>query len=503
MSSESTKIKKCANCGIFSNKIPGPKKIVDTLSDAASYSEFFNRDISIGSYVCKNCRTDYSFEQSKLRKTEALQNLPSTAGAQTESEKSESQQSSGTTVSFSQSSGSVYECNIVEKQDIEYVELPFRRPVSTHKRCFICRENRAKLVQVPFEARQQVFMKERTFIPKGNRCCGKHLLKKRIYEDEIQNIIIVSNTSNVQVDEVAKMLNFLSVSCDRELTDRIGDFTLSDERIFTFTGLTWEQIIELKEMMPSVRNSESRSVTQALVVFLFRMRTGNSNNLISSVLGLDRPQQVSDYSDSILNAFEHDILPYKFGIHAMKRQQLIENTAPIAKELHNLSDDELGLVCDATYLYHQKSTNNDYQRRSYSGQKKKPLTKPFTICTTNGLIVDIMGPYFANQNDAQIMQQIIEDPNGLVTLLKDGDAFFVDRGFRDVQALLEEKKYKVYMPALKGKRNQLNTEESNRSRKVTLVRWVVEAIHGIIGMKYKLFHQQFDNKMIPKAHIYC
>lgn len=251
-------------------------------------------------------------------------------------------------------------------------------------------------MQVPFEARQQEFMKKRIFIPKGNRCCPKRLLNKRLYEDEIKNIIIVSSTSNVQVDEVTKMLNFLSVSSDRELSDRIGDFTLSEERIFIFTGLTWEQIIELKDMMPSMKNSESRSVTQALVIFLFRMRTGNSNNVISSVLGLERPQQVSNSSDSVLKAFEHDVLPSRFGIHAFTRQELIENTAPIAKELHILSDDQVGLVCDGTYLRHQKSTNNDYQRKSYSGQKKVPLTKPFTICTTNGLIVGIMGPYYAN-----------------------------------------------------------------------------------------------------------
>lgn len=42
------------------------------------------------------------------------------------------------------------------------------------------------------------------------------------------------------------------------------------------------------------------------------------------------------------------------------------------------------------------------------------------------------------------------------------------------------------MPALKGKRNQLSTKESNQSRFVTKVRWVVEAIHGIIKQKYRL-----------------
>ena len=139
--------------------------------------------------------------------------------------------------------------------------------------------------------------------------------------------------------------------------------------------------------------------------------------------------------------------------------------------MHNVADDELVLVCDATYLYDQKSTNNDYQRKSYSGQNKKQLTKPFTICTTNGLIVDIMGLCYANLNDSQMMREIIH-------------GFFVDKGFRDVQPLLEENKYKVYIPALKGKRNQLKTLESNRSRKVTLISWVVEAVHRINGIKY-------------------
>ena len=62
----------------------------------------------------------------------------------------------------------------------------------------------------------------------------------------------------------SKLLNCLSISCDRELTDRVGDYTLSEERLKAFTGLTWEQLIELREMMPSMRNSENRNVTQAL-----------------------------------------------------------------------------------------------------------------------------------------------------------------------------------------------------------------------------------------------
>jgi len=79
-----------------------------------------------------------------------------------------------------------------------------------------------------------------------------------------------------------------------------------------------------------------------------------------------------------------------------------------ARKLLNLTDDQVVLILDGTYVYHQKSSNNEYQRRSYSGQKKKPLCKPFTIVTTNGYVVDMLGPYSANLNDAEILKEVLK-----------------------------------------------------------------------------------------------
>ena len=128
------------------------------------------------------------------------------------------------------------------------------------------------------------------------------------------------------------------------------------------------------------------------------------------------------------------------------------------------------LIYDSKYTRHTKSTNNDYQRKSFSGQKKVSLCKPFPICTINGYVVDMLGPYLANQNDADIMKTIIEDPNGLCKFSRMNDVFVLDRGFRDVVKNLEEKNFKVLIPALKGKRKQLSTGESNQSRFVTKIR---------------------------------
>ena len=199
-----------------------------------------------------------------------------------------------------------------------------------------------------------------------------------------------------------------------------------------------------------MRNSEIRNVTQALVTFLFKLRSGNSNSLISAILGLRNEQQVSEYCKSVINSFEKDILPQHFGFAAISRDQLINCETSFFAEKLLSADGKLALIFYGTYVHHQKSTNNEYQRKSYSGQKKKTLCKPFTICTTTGYIVETLGPYLATENDASIMKDVLEDPNGLKSILQKGDICVVDRGFRDVKDYLEQQGYKVFMPALKG-----------------------------------------------------
>ena len=126
----------------------------------------------------------------------------------------------------------------------------------------------------------------------------------------------------------------------------------------------------------------------------------------------------------------------------------------MAKKLFN-TNNKLFLICDGTYARHQKSTNNEYQMKSYSGQKKVPLCKPFTICTTDGFIVDMLGPYLANQNDAEILKSVVEDPHGLRRFLKEGDVFVLDRGFRDVKETLEEQNFRVLKAQRQRKRVKL------------------------------------------------
>ena len=83
--------------------------------------------------------------------------------------------------------------------------------------------------------------------------------------------------------------------------------------------------------------------------------------------------------------------------------------------------------------------------------------------------------------------------------MRTNDVFVFDRGFRDVFKYLEEKHLKV--PALKGKIKQLSTEESNQSRFVTKIRWVVEAVHDVLKQQSRLLDHKIDNHLVPNIGI--
>ena len=101
--------------------------------------------------------------------------------------------------------------------------------------------------------------------------------------------------------------------------------------------------------------------------------------MLSSILQLENEHNVSDYCDSVMRSFEAYVLSLCFGLDSLNRDDLIRNhTTDMAKKLFNINN-KLFLICDGTYAGHQKSTNNEYQMKSYSGQKKVPLSKPFTI----------------------------------------------------------------------------------------------------------------------------
>lgn len=140
----------------------------------------------------------------------------------------------------------------------------------------------------------QSYVKMKIHIPSENRCCRTHLIKDRFYDEDLVFLKIYSNSSNISPSELSKMMENLTIKCD-SLYDKVEDYSLS-EKLFIFIGLNWENIILLRNIVTSMRDRQTHSVTQALVVFLFKLRTGNSNKILASILQLENEQLISEYS---------------------------------------------------------------------------------------------------------------------------------------------------------------------------------------------------------------
>lgn len=84
-----------------------------------------------------------------------------------------------------------------------------------------------------------------------------------------------------------------------------------------FVGLRWENILELREMLTSLRNTGFRCVVTQAIVVVVATTQGNSNSMKAAILGLQREQQVSEYSAAVIRSFERDVFNTRFGISAI------------------------------------------------------------------------------------------------------------------------------------------------------------------------------------------
>lgn len=103
------------------------------------------------------------------------------------------------------------------------------------------------------------------------------------------------------------------------------------------------------------------------------------------------------------------------------------------------------------------------------------------------------------KTDAQIMSEIINDQTSpLHILLQTDDVFILDRGFRDSIPDIESAGYVAHMPPSKDRHaTQLTDIQANKSRQVTMVRWVIEVINGWFKRYYKIFRHTIINKTLP------
>ena len=249
-----------------------------------------------------------------------------------------------------------------------------------------------------------IFMKLGIFVPPGNRSYSAHIYKDHLSFEALQLIkhsaadVVYLNTEAVieLLDDCAHLIrsaktfdfddpSSLDVKSYYTITGLQKGKTLLVEivAIFSIVIFILDHFNHLLSTVSSLRNSSIRSTRVALAVFLAKMRLDMSNNVLASLFHLKDKRTVARIIQNVAQAHQKDFVPYHLGLQHIDRATVVQkHRTSIASELMTDGDDQAIIVMDGTYLYVQKSSNNSFQRRSFSMHKYRNLIKPMIVTAT-------------------------------------------------------------------------------------------------------------------------
>jgi len=149
----------------------------------------------------------------------------------------------------------------------------------------------------------------------------------------------------------------------------------------------------------------------------------------------------------------------------------------------------------------QKPSEILLQKKTYSLHKHANLFKPMMVVTPSGYILAADGLYFADNGntDAEILKAMLSSSESIMTVLQENDVLLLDRGFRDSIGAAENAGLRTYMPSLLKKgQAQFSTEEANKSRQVSMLRFIVEQVNARVKLRYKFFDHRIPVSYFPK-----
>ena len=371
------------------------------------------------------------------------------------------------------------------------LNLPnYKRAANTSRHCvFHGCVFAQQLHMVPTFIKKMLIGKHNFYIPRNTRVCETHL-NLDVWHLLLQNNNIYSNFTAIQIEDIISIakadhptFNFEKVA---EMQNVICHY---------WTGLTIASFLNLFSILPALTFKRPKN---ALAIYLAKLRTGESDRRLATLFAVSRPT-LTTILNKIRECLTQYLVPNYIGLNHMTHMDIVNRNLSIPNALFSNENRPAIAIFDGTYVYLQKSSNYLFQKKTYSLHKYDNLVKPFMIVSCDGHIIDVVGPYAATQTDAEIMNHLFQaEDSPYRQLFQRNDVFILDRGFRDAIPLLETLGFQIHKPESLGPgQTQLTNEQANKSRKVTLCRWVVEVVNGRFKRDFKLFRQRFFNIASP------
>ncbi|CAH2092865.1 unnamed protein product [Euphydryas editha] len=383
-----------------------------------------------------------------------------------------------------------------DQQEAEIFMPDHVRTPNSSRRCIYRACRSENLRRIPASIKLYGICNYRLYMSPSARLCEDHLMHLR-WEELLDSVNVTHYFNSRLITDMTNML--IQAVNNTSRLDFESPMGLDENELHFWTGLRSEQFNNILEETPSL--SQRKRPRTVLGIYLTKLRTGETNERLATLFNMSRSQLQRNLKEARV-CLTQDFVIRHLGIDHITRDNVLDRNLLIPKQIFgNEANTKAILICDGTYIYIEKSANFSFQRVSYSHHKFRNLLKPFLIVCSDGYIIDVLGPYPATTSDALIMKSIMNnEEHPLHVFLNHGDVFNLDRGFRDSIDDIEACGYEAHMPPSKDRNaTQLTTEQANKSRLVTICRWVVEAVNGKFKNRFNLLRQKYFNKTLPNV----
>ncbi|CAF3389448.1 unnamed protein product [Rotaria socialis] len=278
-------------------------------------------------------------------------------------------------------------CSVTEqhvKGDTSEIAIRVPRCTKSHRSCIVCELSDETCKVLSKQQRTLIFVKRGIFISEDARCCPSHIYNKQLNFDSLCQI------RGTHFDKLVFDANRLEeiIADFRLIVDNLKTFdfddpySLSDMDYYNITGLHKDEFDIVVDSVVSMRESRIRSKRTTTALFCAKMRLGLSNSVLSTMFHIKDDKVVSRIIHQVTEALMKNFVPKHTGFRHVSRQTVLEQHQTLkANMLLTSNNQQVVVVMDGTYLYLQKSANNELQRRNYSTHKHRHLIKPMIITT--------------------------------------------------------------------------------------------------------------------------
>lgn len=175
----------------------------------------------------------------------------------------------------------------------------------------------------------------------------------------------------------------------------------------TYIGLNNTQFMHvLKTVLPSLLSIfKSREKSEkVLFIYLMKLRTGQPYSQIAPLFNVNMVT-ISSWVRTVRDVFHSNFVP--LFLYNRKRSDIVRNATPLSRVLYEVNENTAIVCWDATYVFTIKSSNYDFQKKSYSLQHERNLVKFMLCVSTNGFTEGVYGPFDARKNSTTAMYLLL------------------------------------------------------------------------------------------------